>query len=214
VEKLTQQLLQQRTIKPRFRLPLTAQQAYSVILAAYKAEVASRHRTFIESRALGASLVSLAKALTAEKPKFGIMLCGTYGNGKTTCLYALRTAIGYLADRHVIEADSGLTVLSAKDIAMGSKDYDRFRALRSRPMLAIDDMGREPVEVMDYGNALSPLVDLFEYRYSEQLFTLITTNLTAEEIRTRYKARLADRFNEMLSVIVFADGSFRSAGEK
>jgi len=57
---------------------------------------------------------------------------------------------------------------------------------------------------------LSPIIDLLEHRYNEQLFTLITTNLNAEQIRERYKARIADRFNEMLEVIVFEDGSFRT----
>ena len=76
-------------------------------------------------------------------------------------------------------------------------------------MLAIDDLGTEPVEVLDYGNVLYPIVDLLTRRYDRQLFTVITTNLTSEEIRAKYGERIADRLNEMMTKIVFRDSSFR-----
>ena len=67
----------------------------------------------------------------------------------------------------------------------------------------------EPTEVVEYGNVLNPIIDLIEYRYLRQLFTLVTTNLTAEQIRKKYGNRIADRFNEMLEVIVFKNQSYR-----
>lgn len=132
------------------------------------------------------------------------------GNGKTTMLYAFRSALNYMSDAHFYDERKSLYLLTAKDIAAQSKDYDRFKAICNYEMLAIDDMGREPAEMLDYGNVITPITDLLEYRYNEQLFTLITTNLTADEIRARYKTRIADRFNEMLEVIVFGGGSFRT----
>lgn len=210
VEKLKQHLLQRKTTRPRFRLPLTYEQAYSVLLAAYKAEVEYRNREFVADKNCLKSIASFAKVLTMENPKFGVMLCGTYGNGKTTLLYAFQSALNYLNDLQAFDEDKGIMILGAKDITAQSKDYKRFRTICDYPMLAIDDMGREPKEVLDYGNVLSPVIDLLEYRYNEQLFTIITTNLNSEEIRERYKARIADRFNEMLEVIIFEDGSFRT----
>lgn len=83
-------------------------------------------------------------------------------------------------------------------------------------MLAIDDLGTEPTEVLDYGNVLSPVIDVIEHRYNKQLFTFITTNLVANSedekittIRKKYGVRIADRFNEMLHVIIFKDISYR-----
>jgi len=210
VEKLSRLLLQRKTTRPRFRLPLTCEQAYSVLLGAYKAEVEYRNRKFIKDENCLASIAKFAKVLTAERPKFGIMLCGTCGNGKTTLVHAFRSALNYLNDIQLFEESKGIVVLGAKDIVAQSKDYGRFKTIEDYEMLAIDDMGREPKEVLDYGNVLSPIIDLLEHRYNEQLFTLITTNLNAEQIRERYKARIADRFNEMLEVIVFEDGSFRT----
>lgn len=76
-------------------------------------------------------------------------------------------------------------------------------------MIAIEDMGREPIEVLDYGNVLNPVVDMLEYRYNLQLFTFITTNLTKSQIREKVRQPHRDRFNEMLEVIIFKNETYR-----
>ena len=45
------------------------------------------------------------------------------------------------------------------------------------PMLAVDDAGIEPLEVMEYDHAVGPMVELLTRRYAEQLLTLLTTDL-------------------------------------
>ena len=50
---------------------------------------------------------------------------------------------------------------------------------------------------------------MLEYRYNSQLFTFITTNLTKSQIREKYGNRIADRFNEMLEVIIFKNETYR-----
>ena len=77
-------------------------------------------------------------------------------------------------------------------------------------MIGIDDLGNEPAEILEFGNPIYPIVRLIEHRYNTQAFTFITTNLTPKEIREKYGARIADRFNEMLHVIVFRDISYRN----
>ena len=69
-------------------------------------------------------------------------------------------------------------------------------------MLGIDDLGTEPSEVLDYGNVYTPVIDLLTKRYEEQLFTVITTNLTPQQIREHYGDRIADRLNEMVKKIL------------
>jgi DNA replication protein DnaC len=142
------------------------------------------------------------------------MMCGTCGNGKTTLLYTLQSAIN---DLHRCghfeflgkEFRIGLRIVDAKDITEIAKDLDELKQYRLQQMLAIDDLGKEPTEVLNFGNVVSPVVDLLEYRYNHQLFTVVTTNLTPKEIREKYGARIADRFNEMLEVIRFQDISYR-----
>ena len=189
---------------------MTYEQAKDILLASYQAEVEYRHGHFIAERRCIESIEQFAKALVKDNPKFGIMLCGTCGNGKTTLLYAFQAALNMLSNWQLWEEPKGVMIVDAKEIAMYAKNVQRFQELRSRDMLGIEDMGREPTEILDYGNVLSPVIDLLEYRYNQQLFTIITTNLTAEEIRAKYKPRIADRFNEMLEVIIFGNQSFRS----
>lgn len=104
---------------------------------------------------------------------------------------------------------TGMSIIDAKDIANYAKDYRSFQELKMRPMIAIEDMGREATEVLDYGNVLNPVIDLIEYRYDNQLFTAITTNLTSKQVSEKYGKRIADRFNEMLEVIVFENATYR-----
>jgi DNA replication protein DnaC len=92
---------------------------------------------------------------------------------------------------------------------MMKADYQAWEKLCQVDMLAIDDLGIEPVEVMDFGNVLCPVVDLLTKRYDMQLFTIITTNLTPSEIREKYGDRIADRMNEMMVKIIFNNDTYR-----
>lgn len=211
VDSLKLQLLQRKITVPRFRWHASPEAAYDILLAAYQAEVEYRQRHYTPSTNTTEALMRTAQYLTGDSSKFGLMFCGTAGNGKTTLLLAIRAATNYLNDLGYFEdAKTTVTVVTGKEVIHAADNYDTFKALRDKPILAIDDIGHEPVEVLNYGNAKNPVIDLLEYRYSEQLTTLLTTNATAEEIKNRYGRRLADRFNEMLEVIIFRDSSYRT----
>lgn len=189
---------------------MTEEQASDLLTAAYMAEVEYRHRAFSGDGHTLSNIRRLARFLTSESPKFGIMFCGVCGNGKTTLLYALQNAINELGDCGMLEEpQTAMPVIDAKDIAHHAKDYKSFQQLKARPMLAVEDMGREATEVLDYGNVLNPVIDLVEYRYNSQLFTAITTNLTPKQVSEKYGKRIADRFNEMLEVLIFENPTYR-----
>nr|DAM56651.1 MAG TPA: replicative helicase [Caudoviricetes sp.]DAX30820.1 MAG TPA: replicative helicase [Caudoviricetes sp.] len=208
VEVLKELLAKRKITRTRFKLPMTTEQANDLLIAAYQAEVQNRHREYIDDEVTKDNIKSVAKCLTADNPKFGIMLCGTCGNGKTTLLLAFQNALNYLSDGRYFEERKGIRIIDAKDIASLMKG-DNTRAIRETEMLGIEDMGREATEVMDYGNLYSPMIDLLEYRYNNQLFTFITTNLTGKEVRAKYGDRIADRFNEMLEVVIFKNSTYR-----
>lgn len=224
VEELMSAITPKLTTAARFRFNLPPQDALDLLATAYRYEVERRQRSFVLDANTENNLISLAEYLTQPAPKFGIMCCGTCGNGKTTLLYAFQRAVNFLRSRrHFTFLDSEncpfnatMEILRAKEVAQISRDRTQFKALVQRPMLAIDDMGTEPSEVYDYNNINTPVADLIDYRYNHQLFTFITTNLVAQKknqddvtIRMKYGDRIADRFNEMLHVIVFKDISYR-----
>lgn len=212
VGQLKSILLQRRIMKPRFRLPMSAAQAYDSLLAATMAEVEFRHRTFCENDDVKAQLHQMARWLTSDSSKFGMLLCGECGNGKSTLLKAFQQLLNYLAipipDGH---GNYGIQITDAKYVAhLARTDYSAFLRLSHKDMLGIDDLGIEPQEVMDFGNVVAPVIDLLTKRYDEQLFTIITTNLTPKQIRDRYGDRIADRLNEMVEKIVFTNGTYRA----
>lgn len=212
VEQLKSCLLQRRTMRQRFRLPMSEEQAYDCLLAATMAEVEFRHRVFCENEDIKSQLSKMAKWLTSNDSKFGILLCGECGNGKSTVLKAFQQLLNLLA---IPAADGGgnygIQITDAKHITfLGKTDYPAFMKITKRDMLGIDDIGTEPVEVMDYGNIVTPVIDLLTKRYDDQLFTIITTNLTPKQIREHYGDRIADRLNEMFEKIVFKNGSYRT----
>lgn len=205
-------LLQRRIMKQRFRLPMSAEQAYNCLLAATIAEVEFRHRSFYENNDNKAQLRQMADWLTSGSSKFGILLCGGCGNGKSTLLKAFQQLLNYLAiPMHDGQGNYGIQIIDAKFVAhLARTDYSAFLRLSHKDMLGVDDLGTEPQEVMDFGNVVTPVIDLLTKRYDEQLFTIITTNLTPKQIRDHYGDRIADRLNEMVEKIVFTNGTYRT----
>ena len=197
-------ILSGKTITPRFRLDVTEAQAYDLLTAAYAAEVESRHGSFCPDTETQAHIRQTARALTGTD-KFGVAFCGEVGNGKTTLMSAVCSLTAYLF------AGGGkyFRKVKATDIAAVYESRKDFRALCGQELLAIDDLGCEPVEVMSYGNILTPTVELLMCRYEHQLFTMLTTNIAPNKIKDRYGARIADRFREMLHVVSFTNRTYR-----
>lgn len=149
-------------------------------------------------------LKAIAEVMTTRSTKCGILLCGNCGNGKTTTMNAFLSVSKYLAPPGV-----DIESTSARRITQIAKDEEVMRAAKRAKILCIDDVGLEPTEVLDYGNAINPVIEILEHRYRQQLFTFITTNLTPKQIREKYGDRIADRFNETMKCIVYKNPTFR-----
>lgn len=211
VERVKLALLQRKPTTSRFNLPMTCSQAKDSMKAAVMAEVERRQMKFAENEALDKQLSLMAEWLTTNDHRFCLLLCGKCGNGKSTLVKAFQNLLNLLGLRDEYGNTIGFTIVDAREIAWMCRDrHQEWRALSRRNMLAIDDIGTEPVEIQDYGNHLNPVIDLLYKRYDEQLFTIITTNLTPKEIRERYGERIADRLNEMAFRIVFDNDTYRT----
>lgn len=231
VGELTSAVLKRQTTAARFRLDMTAQEALDLLALYYNIEVESRLRHTVWDENTVRALTSLATALTQPVPKFGILLCGTCGNGKTTLMLAFQKMLIHLMDKGHFSFldednrrfDASMKIYDVKEICwLAKSDYRKFKDMMASTMIGVDDLGKEPAEILDYGNVISPVVDLIEHRYSRQLFTFVTTNLTGRRkdrgnggddpasIRGKYKERIADRFNEMFHIIAFKEISYRT----
>lgn len=209
-EELKLRLLNQKTTIPRFSIPYSEADTAKVLEAAYESEVRFRHRNYQADEATKSNIAAVAKLLCDES-KFGIMLCGNCGNGKTTMMYAVRNLVNYLSRMGAIiigNTRPELEVMDAMSIVKRAKD-DELMNIATKQMLGIDDLGNEPAEVMNYGNVVSPLAELLEIRYKRQLYTIVTTNLTPKQVREKYGARVADRLNEMFGVVIFKNSTYR-----
>jgi DNA replication protein DnaC len=205
-------LLRRRTTKDVFRIPGKAEDVVKLITASLKAEIKFRRGQYKASPEQQTYIRQIAEWLTTEDRQFGLLICGKCGNGKTTLMRAVCRAINLLNLKDTYGEDWTVQSISAKQLARMSKQrdlYDKYKAIFRAKMVAVDDVGFEPCEVLDFGNVVNPVIDLMEQRYDEQLFTMLTTNLTPEQIKERYGERISDRFNEMMRKIVFTNASFR-----
>ena len=197
---------------PRFNLPLNEDDAFVSLMSAIKVEVEYRHRDFVATEEQKAQVRRLSTFLTQENSKFGILLAGGCGNGKTTIIKALQSLVNVLhIPNPYTDKKYAMRIIDAKSLVATCKsNYEDWKRLMYQDLPAIDDLGTEPRDVMDYGNIINPTVDILTRRYENQLFTIISTNLTPPQISQVYGEHIADRMREMMEIIPFTNSSYRS----
>lgn len=144
--------------------------------------------------------------------KWGVMLMGSVGNGKTTLMNATISVIklAYTNSKNRIGISRLCHVFNvpAKRITdLARLDVDYYPLYTT--IVGIDDLGEEPTEVLSYGNSITPVIDIIEDRYSRRRLLIATTNLDEGAIAKKYGTRVADRLREMMDVITFTNDSYR-----
>ena len=144
--------------------------------------------------------------------KWGVMLMGSVGNGKTTLMNATISVIklAYTNSKNRIGISRLCHVLNvpAKRITdLARLDVDYYPLYST--IVGLDDLGEEPTEVLSYGNSITPVIDIIEDRYSRRRLLIATTNLDEGAIAKKYGTRVADRLREMMDVITFTNHSYR-----
>ncbi|MCM1223185.1 MAG: hypothetical protein NC548_52910 [Lachnospiraceae bacterium] len=218
VGELTQQLLRRKILPTRFSIDLPVKDVCNALYASYDAEVRLRNRTMILDDETREHIRIAAEWLANPDSKNGFMMTGLYGNGKTTLMKAMCSLINYLYDSSCSNDRVSIRILNAKDIARMAVDKDlrsSYEKLYYEDLLAIDEVGEEPAEILVYGMIYTPIRDLLEERYARQKFTIITTNLVENkeknifQIRDHYGERVVDRIREMMKILPFRNGSYR-----
>lgn len=197
------------TSRKRFDAAVTAEVLHRILCRAYGMEVQRSGRDIMCGRDTAERLRTAATVLADScKTKWGLLLQGNVGNGKTTMIRAMQAAINWLYYNNLLLAD-GLRMVTAKTITDRAAEVSYMDGLATCDMLAIDDLGTEPTETLVYGNPLTPVADTLLRRYERRLFTVISTNLTPRERLDKYGQRITDRLREMCTTITFDHESFR-----
>lgn len=217
---MKQQLRQQTTITSPFRINTDLQSCKSLIDYHYQVEVWKRHKDFVRTAKYDKMITEFCQNITStDMSTFGIVLFGLYGNGKTTLLNAFDEAVRHLDKNYnAFSDDMAVThkrydpiVMDAKTLARQcAKDEDTYIKTIDSNILCVDDVGTEPREVLVYGTPYAPVADMLEYRYSKQLFTIVTTNLKPAEFFDKYGGRVKDRLPDMMTRIVSENESYRA----
>jgi len=128
----------------------------------------------------------------------GILLIGAIGSGKTVIMDSFcKVVLNY--GRKII------TKIQALDMVKIAQEIDS--GYNKKPMY-IDDIGKEPIEILHYGSMMRPFEDLLDTRYRNNAITFGTSNLTLDDMK--YNKHTKDRIKEMFNIIILSGKSRRS----
>lgn len=142
----------------------------------------------------------------------GVIFTGPVGTGKTHMLCA--AAIGVIKQAKIVplyRCVSDLLREAKQDFNKSPDDYSVgiFDKAVETDVLLLDDLGAEQTTEW----AVTVISDIIDERYRSEKTTLITTNLTLDDIAKRYDQRIASRLREMSSVLLL-DGPDRRQMER
>jgi hypothetical protein len=146
----------------------------------------------------------------------GIYLMGKVGCGKSVLMYA------YLAVQDALTHKITTTIHAKQLIDVITKNS--IDSLKSQPLF-IDEMGRENLEMRDYGNVVKPVIDLFAIRYEWGGRTYATSNFTLDTLEgsrdqngnikeIRYGNFIRTRMDEMFNIVELPGDNRRMKWEK
>ena len=133
-----------------------------------------------------------------------LLLQGGYGSGKTHLAAAVANFVVGMGVPTLFLTVPDL--LDALRFAYGSEDTtfeERFEQIRSAKLLVLDDFGTQNAT----GWAQEKLFQIINYRYINKLSTVVTTNLSLDEIEPRIRSRLSDP--DLVSSVKMSAPDFR-----
>lgn len=131
----------------------------------------------------------------ASKPVRGLMLRGGVGSGKSVA--------AAVAMRELISMKSGSASWHTPNAFVSAvmHSYDENAPKLGLDVVVVDDVGRETKA--DFCEALCEFIDTHSTRF------VLTTNLTRDDFKQRYDARLIDRLNHYAKAIAVKGPSRR-----
>ncbi|GAB6013063.1 hypothetical protein [Viscerimonas tarda] len=133
-------------------------------------------------------------------PQKGIMLVGKYGCGKTLIMQAM--AEMYNSVIHSLHLQRPLLKFLKSSELLDLLKEKSIKSFSQQP-LVIDEFGREPKQIMDFGNLRSPMIELLCKRYDTGAWTHGVSNFTLETLGSEnlYGQMTGDRLKSMFNFI-------------
>ncbi len=198
--------------RAKYTLPFEEDYVASNIYFFCSKRANERGKTYQLNDELAEFIPRVSRWLTDPDDTVWMMFMGKYGNGKTALARGVFDGLNELQYLSMSGFGKKNCFRTAKGICESFLcDRAEFEMLKDSDFLVIDDLGEEPMEVMNYGMVHTPIVDLLSERYERRLLTLMTTNLSGTDMEARYGGRIADRMREMTSTLIFTQPSFRKS---
>lgn len=153
-----------------------------------------------KERAYGICVRYAESVIKGEKKS--LMLTGGVGIGKTH----LASAIAQECMAHGMTVKFGNVVDIFQSLKNAfSKDSDILSEIKSVPMLVLDDLGQE----MSTDWVKETVYSIINYRYEHILPTVITTNLSMQELQNRFGDATVSRLMEMCEYVEMNGKDYR-----
>lgn len=143
----------------------------------------------------------------------GITISGNTGSGKTHLALAILCSeiSKIIKEENYDKYRYDFRFVTSSEFARQSKinTFDKtqnyFRDLEECTLLIFDDLGSESVTDFTKENIFS----LLDYRVNKKLKTIITTNLTMNEIKNKYHERVSSRLKEFGPFVEIKNSDYR-----
>ena len=179
----------------------------SALQMLYKIQVEARGREFIADAPTLDKLNLAAKWLSSSQ-KFGLVLYGNVGSGKTMLLNSF-TQLFFRTGCFMPHIISTTAAELQRYYVQDQSAEGLYGVAKNSKILLLDDLGCEPENCIIYGTSYHPISEIIYHRYRNQLTTILTTNLTDSELASRYGPRIMDRLEESFDFIAYTNPSYR-----
>lgn len=179
----------------------------SALKMLYKMQVEARGREFIAD-APTLDKLNLAAKWLGSSQKFGLVLYGNVGSGKTMLLNSL-TQLFFRTGCFMPHIISTTAAELQRCFVQDQSAEGFYGVAKNSKILLLDDLGCEPENCIIYGTSYHPISEIIYHRYRNQLTTILTTNLTDNELASRYGPRIMDRLEESFDFIAYTNPSYR-----